>query len=391
MKNYYLAVLILFIGVGAFAQAPYKNLTGNAYTGEQIRQMKAARCPALQSGTRDVYEMYVDYSAANFDDALYYGYTFNSKYDANDEALNYAAVVINNLVGETDYNDPINTYTDWTIFGLTDSFPNDVVVTIDTVYYILIHSNNSGELDTLTMNLVKTLGNGAPSQSSSSILKSVRDSVDFGLSVEPGGTWQDGAAVILGYPMEYTLSPGQKSAFVLNYYNKSELDTVGLLAGCVDSDQDGIADAPSTFETSYMRLPPNIPSVTKNAQIIYVDGSGNPLGAFAFQNWAFFFKVSINTVVGIADNFDNLDLTKIYPNPAVDNSQIFYGLHHASDVRIDLIDLSGKFVKTLYAGNDGEGSYIRNVDLSDVASGAYLVSLQAGNGSPVVSKLIVSK
>mgnify|MGYP000974778781 CR=1 FL=1 len=317
MKKHYLAVLFLLVAAGTWAQAPYKNLTEKSFTGEQIRQMKAARLPALHSSTRDLYEMYVDYSAANFDDHLYYGVTFNSDYTTQDTSLNYAAVVINNLVGETDYNDPLTTYTDWTFFGLDDSFPSNVAITIDTVYYILIHSNNSGELDTLTMNLVKTLGSGAPSQSAASILKSVRDSVDFGISIAPGGSWQSGDAVILGYPFEYTLDPGQKPAFVLNYYNGNKLDTAGLLAGCIDSaPEDGIADAPSTFATSYMRYPPNIPSVTKNTQIIYVDGQGNTLGAYAFQNWAFFFKVTINTVVGIADNFDNLDLTKIYPNPA---------------------------------------------------------------------------
>ncbi|HUM47486.1 MAG TPA: T9SS type A sorting domain-containing protein, partial [Chitinophagales bacterium] len=236
--------------------------------------------------------------------------------------------------------------------------------------------------------IVKTLGSGAPSQSSASILWSNKDSVDFGIS--PSNEWLGGDAFVLAFGPEYTLDPGQKVAFNFVYHNANKLDTFAVVGGCLDDGQGG-SISPSTYATSYMRYPPFIPSVYQCVDIVYIDGAGNPIGYFAAQNWVDWFKITINTDVGIADNFDNLDLTTMFPNPAGDGTQVWYGLRTASDVTIDLYDVAGRFVTNLYKGNDGSGSYMRNVDLSNVASGAYMVSLQAGNGTPVVSKLIVSK
>jgi hypothetical protein len=170
------------------------------------------------------------------------------------------------------------------------------------------------------------------------------------------------------------------------------MDTAALLASSIDSNpEDGIADVPSIYATSYMRYPPFIPNITKNVDIVYVDAQGNTLGAYALQNWDFIFKITINTVLGIADNFDNLKVNAVAPNPASDKATILYGLKESSNVTINLYDLSGKMIRQLYNGNDGAGSYIRNIDVSNVNSGTYMVSVQAGNGTPVVSKFVVGK
>ncbi|MBK6483095.1 MAG: T9SS type A sorting domain-containing protein [Chitinophagaceae bacterium] len=388
MKKHYVAIVFLLTAIGASAQVPYKNLKPGQISGAEINHLKSTRSPALNSNTRDIYEMYVDYSYVNYDDVAYL-FNFSSDYTGVDTALNYSAVVLNNLVGYTDPVDPANSLVDWSVFGLSDSFPSDVQITIDSIYMIASHENNSGEFNKIEAQLVKTLGSGAPSQSGTSVLWSYKDSVDFGLSYS--NEWLGGDAFVLAFGPGYTLEPGQKAAFNFIYRNPSKLDTFAVVGGCLDDGQGG-SISPSTYATSYMRYPPFITSVYQCVDIVYIDGAGNPVGYFAAQNWIDWFKVTINTeLTGIADNFDNLNLTTIYPNPAVDQTQILYGLHTAEDVTIDLYDVAGRFVANLYKGNDAGGSYVRKVDLSNVASGAYMVSLKAGNGSPVVSKIIVSK
>lgn len=389
MKKYYLAIIVLIAAFGASAQVPFKNLQPGQLSGAEIQHLKSTRLPVLgHSNTRDIYEMYVDYSYVNYDDVAYL-FQFSSDYTGVDTALNYSAVVLNNLVGYQDAADPANSLVDWSVFGLTDSFPSNVQVTIDSIYMIASHENNSGGFDKIEAQLVKTLSNGSPSQSGSSILWSNVDSVDFGLS--GSNDWLGGDAFVLAFGPEYTLAPGQKAAFNFIYHNPDKLDTFAVVGGCIDDGMGGSISA-STFATSYMRYPPFITSVSKCVNIVYIDGQGNTIGFFAAQNWIDWFKVTINTEpVGIADNFDNLALTTIYPNPAVNNTQILYGLRTAADVTIDLYDISGRLVTNLYKGNDAGGSYVRDIDLSNVNGGAYFVSLQAGNGSPVVSKLIVSK
>ncbi|MBK9732033.1 MAG: T9SS type A sorting domain-containing protein [Chitinophagaceae bacterium] len=388
MKNYYLAFIIMFTALSASAQVPFKNLKPGQISGAEIQHLKSTRCPALGSNTRDIYEMYVDYSYVNYDDVAYL-FQFSSDYTGVDTALNYSAVVLNNLVGYTDAADPANSLADWSVFGLNDSFPSNVQVTIDSIYMIAAHENNSGTFDKIEAQIVKTLSNGSPSQSASSILWSNKDSVDFGLS--GSNDWLGGDAFVLGFGPGYTLDPGQKAAFNFIYHNATKEDTFAVVGGCLDDGQGGSV-SPSSYATSYMRYPPFIPSVTKCVNIVYVDAQGNTIGYFAAQNWIDWFKVTINTeLTGVADNFDNLDLTTIYPNPANNSTQILYGLRTASDVTIDLYDISGRLVTNLYKANDAGGSYVRNIDLSNVNAGAYMVSLKAGNGSPVVSKLIVSK
>ena len=178
MKKHYVAIIFLLTAIGASAQVPYKNLKPGQISGAEINHLKSTRSPALNSNTRDIYEMYVDYSYVNYDDVAYL-FNFSSDYTGVDTALNYSAVVLNNLVGYTDPVDPANSLVDWSVFGLSDSFPSDVQITIDSIYMIASHENNSGEFNKIEAQLVKTLGSGAPSQSGASVLWSYKDSVDF--------------------------------------------------------------------------------------------------------------------------------------------------------------------------------------------------------------------
>ncbi|MBS1657301.1 MAG: T9SS type A sorting domain-containing protein [Bacteroidetes bacterium] len=387
MKQAITLALLLILSGAMSAQIPYRYASPDVQmvSKEQLWKLKAR--PAIQqSSVRDIYEMYVDYSAANFDD-LFYVWRYSSNYTNADTTVNYNAVVLNNFVGYTDPLDPVGTYLDWSMIGLTDSFPTSVAYTIDSVFFAGTHENNSGNFDGLEMRIVKTNSNGAPSTSNSSILWSQKDSADYGLSAS--NDWL-AELFVLSYAPAYTPAQGQKVAAQLVYTDPTKMDTFSVLSGAVD-DGTGAALSPSIYGTSWMKYPPFLTNVIQNVNVIYVDAQGNQIGYFDAQNWIYWYKVTINTApVGIADNFDNLKVTGLMPNPVNTNAKLLYGVNEASNVSIDLYDISGKFVRNLYNGNDGAGSHIRSIAVNDLSSGTYLIMTKAGEGSPVMTKMIVN-
>jgi hypothetical protein len=81
--------------------------------------------------------------------------------------------------------------------------------------------------------------------------------------------------------------------------------------------------------------------------------------------------VSINEITSI----ENLN---VYPNPATDVVSISYSTVGNENVSYRMTDLSGKsvIVRDLGVRN---GSQIENIDLSNLASGMYILEIAAGN------------
>ena len=79
-------------------------------------------------------------------------------------------------------------------------------------------------------------------------------------------------------------------------------------------------------------------------------------------------------------------LSQNYPNPFNPSTVISYDLLRASDVGMNIYDLSGRRVKTLVSGIQGAGVHKviwdgRSDEGDDVASGVYVVRLEAGGAS----------
>ena len=80
----------------------------------------------------------------------------------------------------------------------------------------------------------------------------------------------------------------------------------------------------------------------------------------------------------------------ISPNPATDVFRINYTLTEAADVQLDLYDLSGKRVSTLSQARQNAGDHdFQHAFSSDVAKGAYLVTLKVNGIVEQTQKLMV--
>ena len=118
-------------------------------------------------------------------------------------------------------------------------------------------------------------------------------------------------------------------------------------------------------------------------------GSWNP---WTYGEW--FTSVAISVGVGIADNYNpptfrpKLSVSN-YPNPTSDIIRLEWQIPQKGDMRIDLFDVTGREVKTLYNNNaEACGSlYIRTDDLSN---GAYMIRLKNGKET-ATAKLILQK
>ncbi len=384
-KNYLFFSLLVFFTTHVLCQVPYKNLSPYQIAFQEVMAKKKAASSV--NPQRETYDLFLDYSAANFDD-LFYVWQFNTYFDNSDTNLNFACVVLDQIAGYTDPADPISTWIDWTVLGLSDAFPSSTTLLIDSVYAYVTHENNSGQDDTLKLQIITTDTTGAPSASSTVLWEEMDVS---NTSISASGNWVGtDAGVILQYGPQYTTTAGQKVGLNFIYLDPSKMDTASILGGSVNNGLGG-TDSKSVYENSYMRYPPPIPDITPNTVV----GYGNPPGTdgwFEAQNWAIWAKVTVNVPVGIEDNFKNLAVHNIFPNPATgDGIHVLFGINEPSDITIDLQDVSGRYIRTLQSGFAAAGSHNQLIDLTDVSSGIYLISVKAGKGTPIVSKLIVAK
>lgn len=92
--------------------------------------------------------------------------------------------------------------------------------------------------------------------------------------------------------------------------------------------------------------------------------------------------------IGVEENITGQTDFSIFPNPVTQISQVYFQLLTAGDVKVDILDITGRIVFNLYAGNLKQGEQIFELDRSKLgASGVYFVRLQI-NGVASTQKII---
>jgi len=90
-----------------------------------------------------------------------------------------------------------------------------------------------------------------------------------------------------------------------------------------------------------------------------------------FSSWA----TSVN---GVENHFQGA--IEIYPNPVTsDLTNIKYQLNSESTVKIEMYDLQGKLVKSVFEGTESYGVYNKEIDMSGLSSGMYTCKITAGD------------
>jgi Secretion system C-terminal sorting domain len=90
---------------------------------------------------------------------------------------------------------------------------------------------------------------------------------------------------------------------------------------------------------------------------------------------------------GVPSKFD---LSQNYPNPFNPTTDINYKISQSGFVSLEVFNVLGQKVATLYQGYERAGSYSENLNAENLASGVYLYRLQEGTNS-ITKKMIFLK
>lgn len=92
----------------------------------------------------------------------------------------------------------------------------------------------------------------------------------------------------------------------------------------------------------------------------------------------------------IEDKLLVVGLNQNFPNPAVDRTSIGFSLSQAGHVVINLYNIYGRFVKTLYDSYQNAGYRVVNLPLANLNPGIYIYSMQVG-GQILSKKMIITR
>jgi hypothetical protein len=98
---------------------------------------------------------------------------------------------------------------------------------------------------------------------------------------------------------------------------------------------------------------------------------------------------NVNEVVSVSE-LNVSENVKVYPNPASDILTLTYTLGSNADVRYELVNMLGERVANEHVGSQSAGTYSLPIDLTEVASGFYLMNVSV-DGVASTIRVTVSK
>lgn len=124
-----------------------------------------------------------------------------------------------------------------------------------------------------------------------------------------------------------------------------------------------------------------------------IDGNGNVI----LEHLAYGYNFGSSTVAGlktedlVSVNESSINSSvNLFPNPATEQLNIAFELKNADHVTIDIYNLVGQVVSTKDLGMLSSGYTLKQIDVSELSSGFYMVRIQTSDAE-VVRKITVSK
>lgn len=110
----------------------------------------------------------------------------------------------------------------------------------------------------------------------------------------------------------------------------------------------------------------------------------------AYGNNLYLDNIRLAAPTGIF-NIPTLNQFELYPNPTSTSSVASFNLVEAADVTINVIDVTGKVVAAINAGNMISGSNTVTIETADFAAGMYNVVISANGKNVAFENLVVIK
>lgn len=91
--------------------------------------------------------------------------------------------------------------------------------------------------------------------------------------------------------------------------------------------------------------------------------------------------------VGLEHN-EFLNYIEVFPNPASNNLTVNYNLKASGTLKIELLDISGRLIDSVFEGIRPAGEHSQNMQVTDLSAGIYFVRLSV-DGDQTTRKLVV--
>lgn len=396
-KLYSTGAMLLALGLGAVAQNQDVN-TLVMPKGYPVTSMpELPRSSETQRGS--IIGMYIDY---DFSEAKTLGeqggpgqpgysspriaWDFNTNYTwPTDDTLTYKYAIV-------DFDTIHDANAD-----IGYDYDNVVSVFVDSVFFIIGHTNISGQNDTIVMKMVALTGSGHPTNT---VLWS--DTLITATSLSTGSYLSP--VVLTGTPGIAVDAPS-KFGLRLEYY-APEMDTAAFVAGFYDGGPCPSGNTRSASESlfypnSYYWLngrsvPTPLPSQlwpAANGDHLITDCSGN--GQYEegsneewfIQNILFSVYAHVELdywAIGIDDVDAAFDMS-LYPNPVSDVLHLTLASEEANDYTITITNIEGEIVRT--ESTSGSSRLSQDVNLAELSNGLYIV--RVNDGASIISKPFV--
>jgi hypothetical protein len=139
---------------------------------------------------------------------------------------------------------------------------------------------------------------------------------------------------------------------------------------------------------------PNLLSVLSfNAGVTHNDTTFQACMPYEQQPWRAFNGANYSGPLAIG----NLNLSAplaamvAFPNPFVGSVAFRYKLADAGNVRISVVDVTGRLVKVIDEGRVNQGEYSTSVNAGDLTPGNYIATLSVNNVPVNVAKIVKTK
>ncbi len=394
MKKTYAIILASLFTLGALAQSAMKfeeKSLGKITLHTPVSVPSKNIQPSVNPTPLNIFQVYLDYDSS--DAAIWWQaadykrfiWDMNMHYDSVDNGIGYCVVAFDTM------HDPL-TGSDYTNSKITS-------MTIDSIYAVIGHENNSGSDDTLVISIINLTSAGYPG---STVFK---DTTLIGNSSFVGSTNNDWLELgYIAWGPAYQSSSMKRFGIRMQYFGDKQ-DTCGFIAGfgnqgpCNNSSSSAyFTNYPQTRANSYATWTKyNQMLPTSQGGDIYYDCNSNGNydpgvdGNNYIQNINVIAMITIDYTIGISESADrNLKVMQNYPNPFSGTSTIRYELAKPAHVSLEVYDLAGRKVSVINEGAKDAGIHQVSLNAKSFSKGVYFYTLKA-DGVSVTNKMTVTE
>ena len=98
--------------------------------------------------------------------------------------------------------------------------------------------------------------------------------------------------------------------------------------------------------------------------------------------------INVSGVLSVNENEMDNNKLSIYPNPMQDNATITISVENTAKVTIDVLDITGRTVETVFVGTQKDKEFNYSLNASSLSSGIYFIRANI-NDKQVIKKLLV--